>query len=124
MQGKWIRKPQGDASAIFVHGMLSKGETHWLNENGTYSPELLKNEPELSSRGIYVFTYQTGIFSGTYRVSDVVDALKEHMGLDWCSRQSVCFRLPQLGRDSCSKIPRLTSSGLGYVAGARSDLSP
>ena len=82
MQGEWIRKPQGEASAIFVHGILSSGETSWRNENGSYWPELLKNEPELAPLGIYVFTYQTGIFSGSYRIGDIVDALKEHMRLD------------------------------------------
>ncbi len=83
MPGEWIRRPQGAAaSAVFVHGILSSGETCWRNDNGSYWPELLKNEPELGSLGIYVFTYQTGIFSGSYRISDIVDALKEYMRLD------------------------------------------
>src|SRR6185312_1125110 len=62
--------------------ILSSGETCWRNDNGSYWPELLKNESELGSLGIYVFTYQTGIFSGSYRLGDIVDALKEHMRLD------------------------------------------
>jgi hypothetical protein len=82
MQGEWIRRPQGAVSAVFVHGILSSGEACWRHDNGCDWPELLKNEPELGSLGIYVFTYETGIFSGSYRLSDIVDALKEHMGLD------------------------------------------
>jgi hypothetical protein len=82
MPGEWVRKPQGEASAVFVHGILSSGETCWRHDNGSYWPELLKNEPELASLGIYVFTYQTGIFAGSYSLSDIVDALKEHMRLD------------------------------------------
>lgn len=82
MRGEWIRKPNGGASVIFVHGILSSGETCWRNENGSYWPELLKDEPKLTSLGIYVFTYQTGIFSGSYRIGDIVDALKELMRLD------------------------------------------
>jgi pimeloyl-ACP methyl ester carboxylesterase len=82
MRGEWIRKPQSAASVVFVHGILSSGETYWQNDIGCYWPELLKNEPELGSVGIYVFTYHTGIFSGNYRLGDVVDALKEHMRLD------------------------------------------
>jgi len=82
MQGEWIRRPQGATSAVFVHGILSSGESCWRNDNGSYWPELLKNEPELGSLGIYVFTYQTGIFSGSYRIGDIVDALKTHMQLD------------------------------------------
>ncbi|MGH8593967.1 MAG: esterase/lipase family protein [Gammaproteobacteria bacterium] len=82
MQGEWIRKPTSRTSVIFVHGVLSSGETCWRNANGSYWPELLSNAQELDELGIYVFTYQTGVFSGTYRLGDVVDALKEHMRLD------------------------------------------
>jgi hypothetical protein len=82
MPGKWIRKPQGAASAVFVHGILSSGKKCWLNDNGSYWPDLLKDEPEFGKLGIYVFTYETGIFSGSYRLGDIVDDLKEHMRLD------------------------------------------
>lgn len=82
MQGKWIQKPQGETSVVFVHGILSSGEACWRHENGTYWPELLKNEKNFSTLGIYVFTYRTDIFSGNYQLGDAVDALKEHMKLD------------------------------------------
>jgi tetratricopeptide (TPR) repeat protein len=83
MPGEWIRRPQGSAaSAVFVHGILSSGETCWRHDNGCCWPELLKDEPELDSLGLYVFTYETGIFSGSYRLGDIVDALKEYMRLD------------------------------------------
>jgi hypothetical protein len=82
MRAEWIRKPESETSVVFVHGILSSGEACWLHKNGSYWPELLKSEPGLGSLGIYVFTYQTGIFSGSYRLGDIVDALKEHMRLD------------------------------------------
>jgi hypothetical protein len=65
-----------------VHGILSSGETCWRHDNGSYWPELLKDEPELDSLGLYVFTYETGIFSGSYVLGDIVDDLKENMRLD------------------------------------------
>jgi Putative serine esterase (DUF676) len=77
-----VDKKAGADCAIFVHGILSSGETCWQNENGSYWPTLLKEETSLSSLGIYVFSYQTGIFSGSYRLGDIVDALKEYMRLD------------------------------------------
>ena len=82
MQGEWIRRPQDSSSIVYVHGILSSGEACWRNDNGTYWPELLKSEPELGAVGIYVFTYETGIFSGSYRLGDIVDAIKSHMRLD------------------------------------------
>ena len=82
MPAPWIRKPQDGTSAVFVHGILSSGEACWRHENRTYWPDLLKAEPELASLGIYVFTYQTEVFSGSYRLGDIVDALKENMRID------------------------------------------
>src|SRR5262245_2889860 len=82
MQGEWVREQKNGSSVVFVHGILSSGETCWRHKNGSYWPELLKNESGLDESGIYVFTYQTGVFSGNYRLSDAVDALKEHMRLD------------------------------------------
>jgi hypothetical protein len=82
MKGEWLRRPIATTSVVFVHGILSSGEGCWRHNNGSYWPELLKSELELESLGIYIFTYQTGIFSGSYRLSDIVDALKEHMRLD------------------------------------------
>lgn len=79
MQGEWLRKPKDGTTVVFVHGILSSGETCWQNENGTYWPELLKDEPKLSDIGIYVYTYETDIFSGTYSLNDVVDDLKERL---------------------------------------------
>lgn len=82
MHGEWVRKSSGGVTAIFVHGFMSSGEKCWRNENGVFWPDLLRDEPGMSAIGIYVFTYQTGVFSGSYRVSDIVDALSEHMELD------------------------------------------
>jgi triacylglycerol esterase/lipase EstA (alpha/beta hydrolase family) len=82
MKGNWIRKPESNTSIVFVHGILSTGETCWRNVNGTFWPELLTSDAELKSVGVYVFTYETGIFSGSYRLGDAVDALKEFMRLD------------------------------------------
>jgi phosphoserine phosphatase len=82
MKGQWVRKPEGNVSVVFVHGILSSGESCWLNKNGTYWPDLLAKEMDLQSVGAYVFTYETGVFSGSYRLGDAVDALKEFMRLD------------------------------------------
>lgn len=84
MQSKWIREVSGsNLTVIFVHGVLSNGDDCWENkQTGTYWPGLLENEPDFASIGIYVYTYQTDLFSGTYSLSDVVDDLKERLHLD------------------------------------------
>ncbi|MCW6511698.1 esterase/lipase family protein [Lichenifustis flavocetrariae] len=82
MKGVWVRPASGRRAVVFIHGVLSDGEGCWHHDNGTYWPTLLSHEKELESVGIYVFTYKTGIFSGTFRLGNVVSSLKEHMRLD------------------------------------------
>jgi hypothetical protein len=82
MKGEWTRRSKNGVAVVFLHGVLSSGDTCWQNANGTYWPSLLANESTTEALGIYVFTYRTNLFSGTYRLGDVVDALKEHMRLD------------------------------------------
>jgi hypothetical protein len=77
MRGDWVRQPEEDAVVAFVHGILSSGESCWRHDSGAYWPELLKNESVANGWGIYVYSYQTGFFSGTYSLNDVVDDLKE-----------------------------------------------
>jgi pimeloyl-ACP methyl ester carboxylesterase len=67
---------------VFVHGILSDGDSCWRNENGVYWPDLVVAESDLENVGVYVFTYETGVFSGGYSIGDAVDALKEYLRLD------------------------------------------
>ena len=97
MEGTWIRKPKSGTSVVFIHGILSEGETCWRHENDSYWPELLKDESAFKSLGIYEFTYQTNVFSGTYSLSDVVDALKEHLRLDGLLEGKLVFVCHSMG---------------------------
>lgn len=71
-----IRRPGSRGCVIFVHGILSSGESAWGRPSW---PDLLAEEPGLKSLGIYIFTYQTAIRSGTYSIADVADALREQL---------------------------------------------
>ena len=82
MKSEWIQEPTSDTSVVFVHGILSSGETCWRHENGACWPKLLAREKNFESLGVYVFNYRTDIFSGNYNLEDAVDSLKEHLRLD------------------------------------------
>jgi len=82
MNGEWVRRPTHGTTVVFVHGILSSGDTCWRHANGACWPTILADEEFLKFVGVYVFTYQTTLFGGTYRLGDAVDALKEQTRLD------------------------------------------
>lgn len=98
MRGRWIRQPSDDGVAlVFIHGVLSD-ESCWLHENGTFWPDVLAKERSVATAGIYVFEYNTGFFSGTYRLGDVVDALRTQLRLDKVSDcQTLAFVCHSMG---------------------------
>lgn len=81
MKGIWFAQPQNGTVVIFIHGVMSDAEA-WRNANGTYWPRLLTEDPRTRGIGVYIFEYETGLFSGTYRINDAVDALANHLRLD------------------------------------------
>src|SRR5436190_2102528 len=98
---------ESSATVVFLHGILSSGETCWRNENGAFWPKLLSQLEEVREVGIYVVSYETGLFSGTYSVSDVVDALDAQFELDEVSDSKilvlVCHSIGGIvGRDMLS----------------------
>ena len=81
MKGQWIRKTNNGLNVVFIHGINSSEEC-WRHKNGSYWPDLLKDESELAELGIYLFSYRTGINTGSYSLSDIVDSLREYFKLD------------------------------------------
>jgi chaperonin GroEL (HSP60 family)/pimeloyl-ACP methyl ester carboxylesterase len=82
MNSNWLRKPTGDTTVIFLHGLLSNGETCWRDKTNAYWPALVAAEVDLADCGVYVFTYLSTPTSGSYSIGDAVDALWEFMRLD------------------------------------------
>lgn len=80
-QGQWIRKAKNGLNIIFIHGINSSEEC-WRNQNGSYWPNLIETDSELTDIGIYLFSYRTGINTGSYSLSDIVDSLREYFILD------------------------------------------
>jgi len=100
MKSQWIRKSTNGCAVVFVHGILSNGDNCWRHVNGSYWPELLKNEDNFIGVGIYVYTYETGFFSGTYNLNDIVDDLKEHLFFldEVANNRSLVFVCHSMGR--------------------------
>jgi tetratricopeptide (TPR) repeat protein len=79
MNGNWLRKPSNGTAIVFVHGILAKEATCWRHKNGSYWPQLLKDETELRSSGIFVFSYPTDMFSGSFCLGDIVNTLQDQL---------------------------------------------
>ncbi|WP_456708625.1 esterase/lipase family protein [Bradyrhizobium sp. USDA 4452] len=74
-----LKRGSGDCAVIFIHGVLSGGDKCWTHENGTYWPNLLMQDSALGDLSVFVYTYETGIFSADYNLDDVVADLREWM---------------------------------------------
>ncbi|XSG76810.1 alpha/beta fold hydrolase [Herpetosiphon llansteffanensis] len=119
--GTWIRHPNQDCTVIFIHGLNSSNDA-WKNKNGTFWPDLIKNNSELASIGIYTFEYYTGINSGSYSVSDAVDALRECLVIDKVieNQQHLIFVTHSMGgiiarRFIVSQMDLLKKSSVGII---------
>lgn len=77
-QGQWLRKSKNGLNVVFIHGINSSDEC-WRTKEGAYWPELLEAEGELGEIGIYLFSYRTGINTGSYSLSDIVDSFREYL---------------------------------------------
>lgn len=81
IQGQWVRQPTNDLTVIFIHG-INSSEACWRHSNGTYWPELLRDENDFPSIGVYVFSYRTNFMRSNYNLGDVVDSLRTYLHLD------------------------------------------
>lgn len=77
MSIRWVQRTPGSIAIVFVHGILSSGESCWLNKNGTYWPDLLASD--LPHSNICVATYTTGIDAHSFSVNDIANSLFEEL---------------------------------------------
>jgi pimeloyl-ACP methyl ester carboxylesterase len=82
MEGIWITPQTNGTAVVFVHGLFSSGAKCWTNSNGAYWPSLLAQDASLGGTGVYVYSYQTDLHSGSYKISDIADDLKERFSED------------------------------------------
>src|SRR5215469_7270927 len=80
-KGLWIRKPANTAAVVFIHGILSNGDSCWRSK-AAYWPDLVAADIQISQTGIYVFSYRSDAFSAGYSLGDAVEALNAYLELD------------------------------------------
>lgn len=84
-----FKKPTGNRSVIFIHGILSDGKECWVHpETGSYWPEFFNREEGLNDLGVFVFTYRTELSSGTYSIGDAARLLWDELKLSQLTNPS------------------------------------
>ena len=74
---KRLKEGSGDCAVIFIHGILSDGDKCWTHDNGTYWPNLLvQSDSAGGALSVFVYTYESDIFSADYDLDDVVADLR------------------------------------------------
>ena len=74
-----LAKGSGACAVVFIHGILSNGEDCWTHSNGTYWPRLLAKSDVAGLLSIYVYTYQSDVFSADYSLIDVEEDLRQQL---------------------------------------------
>jgi hypothetical protein len=96
---QWVQNPAGSrATVMFIHGILSHGETAWTHENGANWPTMLAREPQMVDVGVCVFSYRADAFARNYSQSDAADSLREYAETErlW-EKQCLIFVCHSLG---------------------------
>lgn len=75
----WYSISDSDTVFIFVHGIFSDSGKCWSASNGSYWPEILKEDPRFNNPNIYLGGYYTDFSSGIYKISDAADELLTHL---------------------------------------------
>lgn len=82
--GEFISSSTGSKAAviIFVHGLFGDSRSTWTNENGTYWPDLLREDPTFKNENIYTFEYSSPKFGLSYTIDELADVMNREFEND------------------------------------------
>lgn len=80
----YVVKHQGvtKRSIVLVHGLTGDGTSTWTNINGTYWPDLMKQDHAFDDFDIYVYQYESSLFGGCLPITDLANNLRIHLKND------------------------------------------
>ena len=66
---RWQFAGHSDTVIVFVHGLMSSSKACWANQNGTFWPKLVAEDPQFEAASVYLADYYSDIDSGQYDVA-------------------------------------------------------
>lgn len=103
---------------VLVHGLTGNGKSSWTSDNGTYWPDLMKNDPVFETFDIYVYEYPTGLLGDCLPITDLANNMRAHLKNDnvLTDHEQVVFLAHSMGgliirqfllrnREEAEKIP-------------------
>lgn len=103
---------------ILVHGLTGNGKSSWTSANGTYWPDLMRDDPVFQDFDIYVYQYETRLFGNCLPITDIANNMRVHLKNDdvLAGHEQVVFMAHSMGglvvrqfllrnREDANKIP-------------------
>ncbi|MEO5864348.1 MAG: hypothetical protein ABIQ79_04850 [Nitrospiraceae bacterium] len=103
---------------ILVHGLTGNGKSSWTSANGTYWPDLMRDDPVFQDFDIYVYQFETRLFGNCLPITDIANNMRVHLKNDdvLAGHEQVVFMAHSMGglvvrqfllrnREDANKIP-------------------
>lgn len=103
---------------VLVHGLTGNGKSSWTSTNGTYWPDLMRDDPVFREFDIYVYQYETRLFGNCLPITDIANNMRVHLKNDdvLAGHEQVVFMAHSMGglvvrqfllrnREEANKIP-------------------
>jgi len=74
--------PDNSTVIIFVHGVSGDPISTWTNVNGTYWPNLLKNDPDFDNANIYMINYSSPVIASAYSINELAECMRRDLESD------------------------------------------
>ena len=116
----YVVKRQGVTKRVLVlvHGLTGNGKSTWTSANGTYWPDLMRDDPVFREFDIYVYQYETRLFGDCLPITDLANNMRVHLKNDdvLADHEQVVFIAHSMGglvvrqfllrnREDANKIP-------------------
>ncbi len=118
LPGYVVKKPGAKRVLVLIHGISGDGTSSWTSRDGTYWPDIMKEDSEFQDFDIYVYEYSTCAFGQCLPITDLANNMRIHLksGNVFSEYEQVVFLAHSMGglvvrqfllrnRETIDKVP-------------------